>query len=181
MNFEDPQQLKEWLHRRAIDTSQWGCGAAKTVTNLWQELVTGDSELQLDPPLRKVRVVSVLVYQNDQQLIEAIQTFDDGRTRHPNRAPSEKMKPGETPEAAALRCLYEEASCTIDNVLTPPQLIKVETIYRDSPSYPTLQSEFVFHTLELSVQGLPTADFVTTNLATDDPIRAIHWSWRALT
>lgn len=178
MNFQSPQLLGDWLHNNAIDTSQWGSGTTKSIANLWQELASGDSKLTPEPPLRKVQVATLFVFQNQRQLIEAVQTFDDGRTRLRNRPPSEKMKRGESAESAALRCLREEVGCTSKNILTPPRLLKTETIRRDSPSYPSLASEFTIHTLEVGVIGLPSEDFSTQNQAVDDPIRVISWCWR---
>lgn len=192
MNFRNPQQLGDWLSENKIDTSQWGIGTAKSIANLWHEVMSGDSELSHEPLVRKVQVATLHVYQNvsqkdpyqqdgpskNRQLIEAVQTFDDGRKRARNRPPSEKIKRGETAQAAALRCLHEEVGCTQENILSAPRLLQTETIHRDSPSYPTLASEFTIHTLEVNVIGLPSDNFSTTNLADDDPVCLIEWCWR---
>lgn len=177
MNFQSPQQLEEWLSNHKIDTSHWGSGTAKRVTDLWHELASGDSELLQEPPLRKVQVVTLHVYQNDRQLIEAVQTFHDGRKRVRNRPPSEKIKRGETAKAAALRCLQEEVGCTTKNILSPPHLLKTESTHSDSPSYPTLPSQFTVTLVSVHVIGLPTDDFSTENRAENDPVRSTEWCW----
>lgn len=177
MNFQSPQQLEEWLNQHKIDTSQWGKGTTKRITDLWHELACGDSELTPEPPLRKVQVVTLHVYQDDRQLIEVVQTFHDGRKRVRNRPPSEKMKRGESAKAAALRCLEEEVGCTQKNILSPPQLLKTESSHIDSPSYPTLPSQFTVSTCSVHVVGLPTNNFSTENRADNDPVRLTEWCW----
>lgn len=177
MRFSDPQQLAVWLTHHDVDIAQWGQGTAKSVVDLWNELVCGDSRLDDNPLLRRVSVATLLAYQDGWQLIEATQTFEDGRQRCRNRAPSEKMMLNESPQSAAIRCLQEEVGATSNNILSPPTLVKTETVRSDSPSYPTLLTEFTFYTLRVELQGLPTIDFVTHNQATNDPVKSIGWTW----
>lgn len=178
MNFQSPQHLGDWLRNNDIDTSLWGRGSAKSVADLWQELVSGDCEIALHPLLRKVQVATLYILQNDHQLIESVQTFADGRKRFRNRPPSEKMKKGETAETAVYRCLQEEIGCTPENIRSDPHLLKTEIILRESPSYPSLASEFTIHTFEVWVVDLPSGSFTTENQAEDDPVRTIGWCWR---
>lgn len=177
MAFENPRQLTNWLAQQKIDTTQWGQGTAKSIDDLWHELNGGDSQLDESPLLRRVNVVTLLAYQNDWQLIEAVQTFADGRQRFPNRAPSEKVMLGESPSSAAVRCLQEEVGATRRNLLSPPSHLKTEQVRSTSPSYPTLPTEFTFYTFRVELTGLPNHNFVTHNQATNDPVRSIRWTW----
>ena len=177
MNFSSPYHLMVWLTTNGIELSHWGSGTAKSVVDLWHEVQAGESYLQSAPLLRRVEVASLSIVQNGFQLFEAIQYFHDGRERYPNRAPSEKMKRGETPIDAAMRCLAEEIGCTFANILDPPKLIQTKEDQLDSPSYPGLPSLFTLHTLICTVQALPNIDFVTTNQAEGDPVASIRWRW----
>ncbi|MEM7131795.1 MAG: NUDIX domain-containing protein [Chloroflexota bacterium] len=192
MNISGPDQLADWLNNNGIDTSHWGIGNAKSLNDLWHEILVGESHFQSHSLLRRVEVSSVRIIQRvvysrdpsieskDWQLIEAVQIFHDGRKRFPNRNPSEKMKRGETPEEAAWRCLYEEVGCTETDVINSPKLIHTEERRLESPSYPGLESLFTMHLLECRVQGLPEHEFQTVNQAGHDPVATIQWRWEEL-
>lgn len=171
--------LTHWLHTRQIDTSTWGQGAAKQVADLWQELVAGESTLQADPPLRCVAVVEVLVEREGQCLVETAQHFVDGRVRTRNRPPSEKLKPGEAPLAAAQRCLVEELGIEERRIRVVPREITERVTLDESGSYPGLTTRYTFYRVYLQVADLPTAPFTTTNAAhgDGDPVVAHQWAW----
>lgn len=180
--FATPQTLATWLHAHGVTTAQWGQGAAKSVTDLWQEILHGESMLSEEPPLRRVRVVEVAVRAGNQQLIEAAQTLVTGQIRRRNRPPSEKMHPTENPLAAAQRCLQEELGIATATILIEPtQPIGERHETSESSSYPGLLTHFTFYQVTAYVHGLPTSDFVTTNAAHDhgDPIVAHQWHWQA--
>lgn len=174
-------QLKKWLDTRGIDISQWGSADAKTVADLLCELQDGESTLSSDPPVRRVQVVEVLIYRDDQLLVEREQHFSDGRVRTRNRPPSEKMLPDEDPTAAARRCLVEELGVSSAAITFRPQEIPQRIVRTDSESYPNLLSEYHFFTVVASVEGLPHTTFTTPNVAhaKGDPIVAHRWAWVA--
>jgi len=177
--FPTPDQLNSWLHAQQIDTSRWGEGEAKSVADLWQELQHGESTLQGDPALRRVRVAEVYVVRGDQFLIERAQHFADGRIRSRNRPPSEKMHPNETSLAAAQRCLIEELAVDPTTISIASQQIAIRTIRKQSDSYPNLLSEYTFYTVYTQVDSLPSGSFVTPNAAHSDgdPVIAHQWDW----
>ncbi len=172
--------LTHWLHIHQIDTRGWGQGAAKQVADLWQELVAGESTLQADPPLRCVAVVEVLVEREGQQLVETAQHFADGRVRTRNRPPSEKLKPGEAPLAAAQRCLVEELAIEHNRITVAQQEITQRVTLDESGSYPGLTTRYTFYRVYLQVADLPTTPFTTTNTAHGhgDPVVAHQWAWQ---
>jgi len=174
------EQLKDWLVSRGIDLSRWGCGQAKTVESLWDELVNGEMLIQDNPTLRIGHVVQIIIRRDQKILIESEQVFDDKRIRTRNYPPSEKMRKDETYREAAIRCLQEELG------LDPEDIEIIDSTYRqtqkelESPSYPGLQTRYLFHIVEARVNGLPDTDFWTDESAQNqkDPIRRHHWTWR---
>ena len=65
--------LAEWLVRQAkVDLSQWGQPGAKTVGDLFTELVRGESQLRSDG-CRVVRVAKVRILHGDYELINTLQ------------------------------------------------------------------------------------------------------------
>lgn len=179
--FSSEQALRMWLAEKGIDTSQWGKGAAKSVANLWQEIMNGDTRLQDKPPLRLVQVTEVVIRDGDKVLVEAEQEFGNGSRRQRNRLPSEKMRLDENVREAALRCLKEELGIDSESVTfldAPPAKYK---LMKESPSYPGLPTQYTFYRLETAVTGLPTGDFWRDNaaFAHGDPIRRHKWRWRS--
>jgi len=180
MTFESADSLVEWLKEGGIDLSLWGKQGNKTAVDLWLELQQGDCILQGPPPVRLVRVVQVVIQQEGKVLIEGAQEMKDGRIRRRNFYPSEKMKPGESPPAAALRCLYEELGIAPNQVIILSECgAQVEEC--ESPSYPGLKTCYYLFEVAARIRGLPTADFWHDNVAhaLHDPVKRHHWVWIA--
>lgn len=175
--FADAAELPAWLAAAGIDTGDWGQGAAKGIDDLWQEYATGETAFRDDPPTRVVDVAQVIIRRGDRELLELAQEFADGRRRTRLQPPTEKLKQGETPVAAAWRCLDEELGLRDGEVALDGtgQLIEEEA---DSPSYPGLPTRYVFHVFEATAETLPDEDFYRDNAAPDDPIRRHYWGWR---
>jgi ADP-ribose pyrophosphatase YjhB (NUDIX family) len=178
--FHDEAELSAWLAEKGIDTSKWGIGTAKTVTDLWQELANGDVYIQDDPPLRVVQVTEVVVRKADQVLIEAEQEFGNQHRRFRNRFPSEKMRSGENVQMAALRCLQEELGVEPADVTFLDVPLKQIKQVKESPSYPGLSTQYTFYRVETAVSELPSSDFWRDNKAFGhgDPVRRHRWAWR---
>ena len=179
-HWPDPQQLAHWLHAQGIDTAGWGQGNAKTVADLWLELVQGDCLLEMDPVRRRVEVVRVLIWQNGRLLLEIEQQLENGRSRHRYRPPSEKLKPGETPFMAASRCLQEELALSDNQFQLDIDSHRRHETAEISPSYPNLLTSYIFHDIEASSDHLPAVPFWRDNAAhaDGDPIIAHQWDWR---
>lgn len=175
--FHSPDELGAWLVASGIDVSQWGGGGSKTVDDLWREYLGGESTFDDDPPSRLVEVAQLIIKRGDAALIELEQVFADGRRRTRMRPPSEKLLRGETPRAAALRCLQEELGLSTAGAAIEGDGETTELI-AGSPSYPGLPTRYVFHTFEVTDTGLPDGDFYRENSAPGDPIRRHLWGWR---
>ncbi len=114
--FQNVMELREWLERAGIDLSIWGRGGAKRIVDLWSEYERGESSFYDDPPCREVEVVQIAIRRGDALLIEVEQELNDGQRRARWRLPSEKLKQGEEPRAAVMRCLDEELGLTKSEV-----------------------------------------------------------------
>lgn len=179
--LKSPGALRRWLGTRDIDFGRWGEESAKSVADLWLELENGETRLVDDPPRRLVHVVQVIIRRGEKILVETAQEFGDGRHRARYRPPSDKMRTGETPREAAVRCLHEELGLLPRHVTLLPAGRVPESVTADSPSYPGLLTLYTFHTLEAIVNGLPEGEFWRENAAFDgegDPVRRHRWDWR---
>ncbi|XP_073131160.1 uncharacterized protein [Henckelia pumila] len=190
--FATPQSLSEWLRPRLPSDSfaSWGVKpGTKNVHNLWLEIAEGETFLaDSTPPVRKVEVVIVRIIRFDNKvLVESHQELSDGAVRYRSRPLSEKMKPGESVEAAVFRAVKEELGSIIkstpcgnsnlvnlDNdhhsnnisgivkILPGSYVKKVEE--RVSASYPGLPACYLLHTVDAEVEGLPEGEFSTEEL-----------------
>jgi hypothetical protein len=180
INFGDIDELSVWLTAKGINVSRWGAGGRKSVANLWDEIVNGETYIQDDPPLRMVNVTQVIVRKGNRFLREVEQEFGDGTCRPRNNPPSEKMMHDESCTEAALRCLEEELGINKHNVTFVTAGCRQEQKVLESPSYPGLLSQYTFYIVEADVKGLPDTDFWRDNSAfgQGDPIKRQHWVWR---
>ncbi len=178
IGFDNANSLALWLASWGLDMSQWGRDGYKTAVDLWLELQQGDCIMQGPPPMRVVRVAQVIIQQEGKVLIEGAQEMGDGRIRNRRFFPSEKMKPGEPPAAAALRCLREELGITPDQVIILSEW-GAQTDECDSPSYPGLKTQYHLVEVAARIRGLPLQDFWHENTAhiLNDPVKRHHWVW----
>lgn len=178
LTLKNKKELEDLLSANRIDASQWGSGESKQLHDLWNEIAAGESQLQTSPFQRLVQVVMVIIRREDLILVEVEQEFVDGRRRKRGGPPTDKMKPGEDIQAAAVRCLTEELQLAPQQIELLPDSYHRATIAKDSPSYPGLASIFTYHSIEARVISLPEAGFWLENLAEgEDPIRRHYWQW----
>lgn len=173
-------ELQDWLTGHGIPFDAWGRDrdGSKPVTRLWQEIASGESWLTDDPPLRRVAVVSLRIEAAGKQLTEVRQLMADGAVRERNSPPTEKLKPGETATAGALRCAVEELRVEARHVriVAEPLSTTVEEV--DSPSYPGLRTRYLLHTMTAAVLSLPTSAFTTDEASgSDAAVLTHHWEW----
>ncbi|XP_047328184.1 uncharacterized protein LOC124931699 [Impatiens glandulifera] len=195
--FATPQSLSDWLNPRLPSDSfaSWGVKpGTKNVHNLWLELSEGETSLaDSTPPVRTVEVVIVRVIgKHNRILVESHQELSDGSIRNRCRPLSEKMKPGESFEFAAVRAVKEELGSAIPifedgvtvRIVPDSYLQKVEE--RLSLSYPGLPAHYILHSVDAWVDGLPEEEFSTEeeaeyeqNRVADEAIfcKKHHWKW----
>ncbi|KAL5731425.1 hypothetical protein ACHQM5_004153 [Ranunculus cassubicifolius] len=173
--FSSPKSLFDWLQPRLPKDSftSWGTKpGTKNIHNLWLEISEGESSL-IDSadsilPVRTVHVVIVCILnKNGERLVEAYQEMSDGTIRERFRPLSEKMKPGESVEVAAVRGVKEELGSILgEDVESVVKIVEgsyVEKVEEkeSSMSYPGLPGCYVLHSVEAVVEGLPNEDFCT--------------------
>ena len=176
VHFHDGGELRAWLENAGIDLTFWGRGDAKQLTDLWAEYTSGESSFFDEPPFRLVEVVQVNIRRGGLVLIEVEQRFNDGRRRVRSRPPAEKLKEGEAPRAAAIRCLHEELGLSEAEVHLEGSETAVEAIVV-STSYPGLPTHYKFYTFEARAEALPDDDFCLEDVS-GGPINCHLWGWR---
>lgn len=181
--FPSEKELNTWLLDQGIDLTRWDSDSAKSIENLFTELSTGDCTIQLNPPLRIIHVVQVLIFQGKLILVEMEQEMKDFRKRKRNLPPSEKMKIGEDCLEAAVRCLEEELSVSKKNITILTTDCKPFIRYRTSRSYPGLSSKYFIYRVHAQVDELPQGSFWSDEKDDDerhDVIRRHFWGWKFL-
>lgn len=179
--FPTIHALEAWLKKHGINYTAWGKNSSKSLRNLWQELDAGEVQLKEAPPLRVVQVVQIIIRRGDAILVEAEQEFVNGQRRFRNQPPSEKVKPDETIEQAACRCLLEELGIPPEAITLNLASHRQHQTNTNSISYPGLPSQYNFHVLEAAVSGLPEGDFWRDNQTGGlvDPVKRHRWVWQA--
>ena len=179
--FASIHALEAWLKKHGIDYEVWGKNSSKSLRNLWHELEAGEVQLKEVPPLRVVEVVQIIIRRDADILVEAEQEFINGQRRFRNQPPSEKVKPGETIQQAARRCLKEELGVPAEAVTLRMESHRQHQTNTNSISYPGLPSQYNFHLLEAVVTGLPDGDFWRENQTegTVDPVKRHRWVWQS--
>ncbi|TKW23387.1 hypothetical protein SEVIR_4G288900v4 [Setaria viridis] len=179
--------------------SSWGAvPGTKTLLNLFLELSHGDCTLiapTAPPPspqvVRAVHVATVRIRnRRGARLVEARQLLSDGTVRSRGPRPlSEKMRPGESPEAAAARAVREElgerARVRIGVAREEAAAPRVEE--RESVSYPGLPARYVLHAVDAEVVGGVPEDgaFETEETGEDEgdagagaiTVKRHYWEW----
>ena len=175
--FQTPAELAACLAASGIDTAGWGVGPFKGLADLWAEYTSGEATFQDEPVMRLIEVAETIIRRGDAVLMEIEQEFADGRRRARLVPPSEKLKAGEAPRPAALRCLGEELGLGETDVTLGEKPSLMEGV-ADSPSYPGLQTHYRFYAFEATTDALPNEDFYRDNVAPGDPVRRHLWGWR---
>ncbi len=178
--FPSVENLRLWLLTLSFDLESWNRGQAKSVSQLFDEINNGESRIQLNPPLRVVNVVQVLVSRDGKYLLELEQELDDKRIRKRNIPPSEKMKPGEDCLDAARRCILEELQVLDRDIEILSDDCKVIYRYRNSRSYPGLRTKYCIYRVKVYLKNLPAEGFWTeekTHHSGKEFIRRFYWGW----
>lgn len=178
--FASEKELKDWLLNHKINFSLWDCNSAKSVQNLFKEIIEGDCFIQKEPPLRIINVVQVLVFREGLILTELEQEMDDFRRRKRNIPPSEKMKPGEDFRQAAIRCLQEELQISEDRITVLTKDCSPFVRYRHSRSYPGLRSKYHIFRVHADVNGLPDENFWSQEKVDGEDCHIVRrhlWGW----
>ncbi|MBI2627790.1 hypothetical protein HYW72_02565 [Candidatus Nomurabacteria bacterium] len=141
--------LRILLQKFEVSVASWGTGKAQNVSDLMREIQEGECYLRIDNDgvTRVLEIVKMHItdplFPERGNLLEWSQTFPDSRVRERKQMPSEKLKGGETSEAALVRGLHEELELNPDGWVAEPS--KTVKELRASPSYPNLPSVYIIH------------------------------------
>lgn len=173
------EMLLEWLKTNEIDTTLWGkSNGSKTVQDLWNEVHSGETSLQNNPPMRVLHIVQMIIKNGSKVLKEDYQERA-GVKRSRGGYPTEKILPGETPYEAALRGLEEELRIKPDDA-SPVHVSQCECEeMRVSRSYPGLMTKYIIYKVEFAIPSLPHSSFQTveTPHVHDKPVIIHAWMW----
>ena len=169
--------LRGWLTKNQIDSSEWGKGVTKTIHDLWREIEIGDARLGSGG--RVVDVAVVIIRSGEKVLIETKQTLSGDRTRQRQWPPSEKFQTNENAKMAALRCLQEELRLEDKQIKSIKPTLPPIVESAPSPSYPGLNTQYHLHLVEAEVTGLPQREFTTEELpeSHDGFVKWHSWKW----
>lgn len=202
--FPTIDSLAAFLRPRlpASALASWGPSpGTKTLLNLFLELSHGDCALlpAADPPrtqhpavVRAVHVATVRIRnRRGARLVETQQLLSDGTLRRRGPRPlSEKMRPGESPEAAAARAVREELGERVRvRILGGAGGAEAEPRVeeRESASYPGLPARYVLHAVDAEVvESVPEdGEFETEETGEDEgeggggaiTVKRHYWKW----
>jgi len=179
--FENSADLEAWMIHFGIDTSGWGQGSTKKVEDLFVEIETKETTIQmLDGKMYRCLDVIKLVMRQPGRLTRHVccyqQKLSDGRIRERDQLPSEKMLEGEHPVDAAARAVLEEFSTYVTELSAIeilPDTLKSWYEIVDSPSFPNLSTQYKLHEIEAVVCGLPSESFTSV-----EGKKEHFWEWR---
>ncbi|MBX4200958.1 NUDIX domain-containing protein [Candidatus Parcubacteria bacterium] len=146
-------QLELVLEAFGSPVAQWGKGEARSVQSLLDEILEGESHLQIDGfgLSRVVSIVKMFITSDHfphKILLEWGQVLPDGRSRERRQNPSGKIGRGERPEKAAQREAEEELGIVAADLFQVVALHMVEES-RPSKSHPSLACRYRIYPFEL--------------------------------
>jgi len=145
--------LKSLLNLFGVNVDLWGKGEFKGLDDFLEEIERGESYLKIDENgiSRTVEIVKLFVCDEDHTergfLLELKQVLPDGRVRERMQYPSEKVKSGETPKAAAMRGVKEELHISSNGYRLFGTPLTIENMV--SRSYPNLPCSYVIHNFKV--------------------------------
>eukprot|EP00397_Hematodinium_sp_SG-2012_P003816 GEMP01003825.1.p1 GENE.GEMP01003825.1~~GEMP01003825.1.p1 ORF type:complete len:771 (+),score=139.66 GEMP01003825.1:2-2314(+) len=154
-----PLVIQSLFERYGIDLSKFGIGQANTIENIAKEVIRGECAfLEADGKtlFRQVVVVVVKVSTNTPEsglcyLVETKLQFEDGRERVTDRLPGTKIRPHESVQNAAHRCLVEYLGLEPAHIEILPGDERSEE-KRESPAYPGLTTLYVKRFVSVQLQ-----------------------------
>lgn len=169
-SFDHPGNLEAWMIHVGLDTSRWdGAAGRRTVRDLFGELQARECTVQkMDGVVyRCVSVVNLVVRQPlgaGRHLHCYRQRIGEEVPKIRNVLPSAKLVEGEEPVAVARRAVLEQMGGLIggpaDVRVAEGSLLSWYEI-DESPSFPSLRTQYRLHQLEVVVHGLPEGRFAT--------------------
>lgn len=149
--FRTLKAFKKFLDDHGVDYSAWGTGPTKTVRELWEEHINGETLFVIERGtlVRHVRRVQILITFVDGAgtewiLVEERQVFANGSIREPTRrwSVSEKLLKGEKPIDGAKRGALSEIQVRLRKKALTPLGEKKDKRPKPTSSYPGLPTKY---------------------------------------
>merc|ERR1740121_1220397 len=151
IGFEE-EELQKFLTTSNIDIAKnfgpqgEGKPAFRTLKELSEELIKGESQLIRNANNKIVRLVDVviLLITNDkgEVLVETSETLADGKAKPTQRLPAVKRRPDENPFWAAKRVLSKVLKISENLVNIKPEACFLIEEEKDAPGYPAFKSKY---------------------------------------
>lgn len=193
--------LRDWLISRGVDVKDWGEDGNKSVFQLYLELISGHCRLlDSNPPFRQCAFVNTRIWNEDKTkvLIENAEKPGHGNAEVKNYYLSQKVAINESEKDfnvdnivydAIVEKLLNDSSSEAYRI----QPFNADTLEHwgefrisfESPSFPSLPSQYTVLTKDVIVDGLPKETYFETveyQVDATDPqmsnIRTRHfWKW----
>ena len=198
--------LRDWLTARGVDVREWGRRGNKSVYQLLVELLSGNCRLYDScPPFRQCAFVNTRIWNEDRTkvLLETAEKPKRGRPEVKNYYLSQKV---------AINDMHKDPNYSVDDVVSDSiieKLFNEETseidriqpfsagslehwgqfcISFESPSFPSLPSQYTVLTTDVIVEGLPQEpSFETVEYDEDEygnqssEVKSRHfWTWQTV-
>ena len=178
------------LHRASKipkDATFWPLHCTQELTadrRYFGSTINGDCSALTYPAYGRLNVVKTVVRPcraDTEKLLACYQQqLSDGRIRPWTGMPSGKMRTDEGHDKAMVRCLMELLGSVIyspDNLELDEASLSMWEEQVDSPSYPTLTTQYKLHQMTAFVTGLPALPTFTTE---DKKRGEVHfWEWQS--
>lgn len=182
IDVTDVDALKCLLTRSGFDLSHWGEGATKSVEALWDELAEGESEIvsKMGIPTRRTNVAAVDVYATlpdaRYRLNETKQVYRGGFERNRDLITSlgEKIKRGETAEAAVRRAVAEELGIRTVKSL---ELAGEQLLEKESATFNGMLSDLVLYLAKVEIDP---SDFRPEGYIETQKDKLIYFNWHEI-
>jgi hypothetical protein len=153
--------LKQSLETHNIDTTKFGVGAARSLTQFVDEANSGETHLLSDGSgLRRHLKIIIIKIRNDMgaYMIETGHSFGMGQKSHKNAFPATKIRPFEDKVWAVRRFLSEvDVPYWSSKIIFGPERVEKQ----DSPSYPGVTTVYYKQVVEVQLMEIDVANLDT--------------------
>lgn len=171
--------LEKTLHLFSINTSRWGLNGYKTLDSLFTEIQDEESTLVVRPCglVRELNTVIMVIEGKHGILTEDYQILQNGCKIERGFQPGGKMRVNEIYEEALKREIYEELK--LDPREYKYKLCHKQSVLRDSPSFPTLQTLNHEHYVDIELLEAARKKIIDGYSVEDKDGKILFFKWES--